>query len=715
MIQTRLGKGAGELARCHPSTNSSRSAGVRFLHAIRALLVALLSLCGGLSLAVFPACAQAGPTPDALAEVLSAPFQGALVGAKDKPVFAWLVNKAGVRNVWIAEPGQAGRPLTSYADDDGIELSGLTFNRQGTRLAFVRGGDAEFPDGKLPNTGLALETPHQTVNLIAIGESKTAKIIGEGHGPAFAPDGKLIAFTQNGAIMLWSPGKSARQIAKVTGEVEELIWSPDGERLVFQEGRGGHSLIGLIDLRSHALRYLGTTLGYASDPAFSPDGKSIAFIQFREPPDELPDSRASFWSLRIVNVASSGVRTAWTAPEGEGSQYYGTRGRNLFWLDSGQLLFPWERTGWLHIYTVPADGGAAARDLTPDANEVENFRPAPDGTSLVYSANPGNLDTRRLFRVELASGKTTPLTPEDQFAFYPVFGAGSLAATMTDATHPAHMVLIDGMKSLGPVTELARFQRPEVVTFKAADGLTVHGQLFEGAGKGPHPGLIFVHGGPRRQMLPGFSPMYYYSNAYILNQRLAAQGFTVLSVNYRSGTNYGRAFREAPGKARAGASEYRDVLAGGKWLAARGDVDAKRVGIWGGSWGGYLTALALARDSDLFAAGVDFHGVHQMVRPVSDSFSPEERIRQHQLQWDSSPMGSIAKWRSPVLLIHGDDDHSVDFDQSLLLARELTAREVPFEELAFPNERHDFYRYADWLKSYRATQAFLLAQLGDRK
>ncbi len=208
-------------------------------------------------------------------------------------------------------------------------------------------------------------------------------------------------------------------------------------------------------------------------------------------------------------------------------------------------------------------------------------------------------------------------------------------------------------------------------------------------------------------MLLGFSAMGYYSNAYILNQHFAAEGYDVLSINYRSGTGYGEAFREAPGIARDGASEYRDVLAAGRWLAAQKHVDPARIGIWGGSWGGYLTALALARNSDLFAAGVDFHGVHAMVRPVDDTLSPDAQAAAHQLQWASSPMGSIERWRSPVLLIHGDDDKSVDFAQSLLLARELAARRVPFRELAFPDERHDFLRYADWLASYRAADDFL--------
>jgi dipeptidyl aminopeptidase/acylaminoacyl peptidase len=212
-------------------------------------------------------------------------------------------------------------------------------------------------------------------------------------------------------------------------------------------------------------------------------------------------------------------------------------------------------------------------------------------------------------------------------------------------------------------------------------------------------------------MLPGFHPSDYYSKTYMMNQYLAAQGYTVLSVNYRSGTGYGRAFREAPGIGREGGAEYRDIIAAGRWLAARKDVDPDRIGIWGGSWGGYLTALALARNSDLFKVGVDLNGVHSLLRPVPDSLSPEAQMKIRQVQWQASPMASIERWRSPVLLIHGDDDHNVSFSQSLILARELKARRIPFEEIVFPNERHDFFRHAHWLESLEAAERFLSEKL----
>src|SRR5260221_3795605 len=108
-----------------------------------------------------------------------------------------------------------------------------------------------------------------------------------------------------------------------------------------------------------------------------------------------------------------------------------------------------------------------------------------------------------------------------------------------------------------------------------------------------------------------------------MNQYLASRGYIVLSVNYRSGIGYGRAFRTAQHRGARGASEYQDVVAGAKYLRERDDVDKKRVGLWGGSYGGYLTALGLARNSDIFAAGVDVHRVHQLSIEIARPPDPD--------------------------------------------------------------------------------------------
>jgi dipeptidyl aminopeptidase/acylaminoacyl peptidase len=257
---------------------------------------------------------------------------------------------------------------------------------------------------------------------------------------------------------------------------------------------------------------------------------------------------------------------------------------------------------------------------------------------------------------------------------------------------------------------------PQQVIIRAADGLEIHGQLFLPSGTKPgqrQPALVFMHGGPVRQMLLGWHYMYYYSNSYAMNQYLASCGYVVVSLNYRSGIGYGRAFREAPGRAGRGATEYQDVIAAGKYLQSRADVNPARVGLWGGSYGGYLTALGLGRNSDVFAAGVDFHGVHDWPTDNSPQGKniPPELIK---LAHESSPVTSVDTWKSPVLFIHGDDDRNVNFTQTVDLVARLRARGVAVEQLIFPDEVHDFLLSRDWLVAYHAASDFFDRQLKGR-
>jgi len=250
----------------------------------------------------------------------------------------------------------------------------------------------------------------------------------------------------------------------------------------------------------------------------------------------------------------------------------------------------------------------------------------------------------------------------------------------------------------------------------------VHGQLFDrGAGKSGDrkPGVIFLHGGPPRQMLLGWSYMEYYSNGYAVNQYLAAHGFVVLSVNYRLGIGYGLAFHHPEHAGFAGAAEYQDVVAGARFLQSLQSVDGKRIGVWGGSYGGYLTALALARNSDIFKAGVDLHGVHDWSRLMDrfgdtpgTRFEKGDRDEAMEVAWNSSPDSAVDGWKSPVLLIQGDDDRNVRFQQTVDLARRLAERDLPFEELVLPNEIHGFLRHASWVRADEATANFLARSLG---
>ena len=156
------------------------------------------------------------------------------------------------------------------------------------------------------------------------------------------------------------------------------------------------------------------------------------------------------------------------------------------------------------------------------------------------------------------------------------------------------------------------------------------------------------------------------------------------------------------------------MLAGAKFLQGLSTVDPKKIGLWGGSYGGYLTALGLARNSNLFASGVDLHGVHDwsvfLPRWENRPGAPDSKEAE-KLAFESSPNASVATWRSPVLLIHGDDDRNVPFDQTVDLAQRLRENHVRFEELIFPDDIHDFLMWKNWVRAYTATADFFARTL----
>jgi dipeptidyl-peptidase 4 len=214
---------------------------------------------------------------------------------------------------------------------------------------------------------------------------------------------------------------------------------------------------------------------------------------------------------------------------------------------------------------------------------------------------------------------------------------------------------------------------------------------------------VFVHGGPVRQMLLGYHYRYVYHMFYAVNEYLANRGYVVLSINYRSGVGYGRSFRQAPNTESRGNSEYQDVVAGAKYLQSRPDVDPKRIGIYGLSYGGLLTAQALARNSDIFAAGVDYAGVHlygSSLDPTTTSYS-------------SSAISQIDRWKSPVLIIQGDDDRNVAFAQTVGLVSLLRQRDVYHELVVFPDDVHDSLLHSRWLYLLGRMDTFLQKFLGE--
>lgn len=662
-------------------------------------------------------------------QVLSAPFPTELVASKSG-AFAWVFNAQGVRNVWIAEgPNYRARALTGYTRDDGQEISGLSFTAEGAVL-YVRGGPPNRA-GELPNPGSDPAGVERAIWLVRATGGAPRKVVNAG-GYALAPNGREIAYSGQGGVMAVSldSGAVPRQLLKARGGSGSLRWSPDGTKLAFVSNRERHSFLGVYDLAAKTLRWIDPSVDQDGEPAWSPDGRRLAYIRA---PSQFTDGmflaerEGDPWSIRVADAATGVGRQLWRADRGPGSVYREIVARNqLIWSSDDRIVFAWEKDGWTHLYSMPAAGGAPTL-LTPGDGEVEHVSVAENGRTILYSSNIGDIDRRDVWRVDAGGGPAVPLTRGESIEWGAVEGGGRIAFLRADAKLPARPALLG--QGSAPARDLApealpadfpgaRLVEPQPVTITATDGMTFPAQLFLPADLRPgerRPAVIFFHGGSRRQMLLGFNYGNYYHKAYALQQYFASKGYIALSVNYRSGIGYGLNFREALNYGAGGASEFNDVMGAGLWLKGRADVDPARIGLWGGSYGGYLTAMGLSRASDLFAAGVDIHGVHDwnpVIRGFIPSYDPLRQPEMARLALASSPLASVKTWRSPVLFIHGDDDRNVPFTETGSIIEQLRKQDVEIEQLVFPDEVHDFLLWSNWVKAYSATAEFFRRRFG---
>ena len=664
-------------------------------------------------------------------QLMSAPYPGALTAAPRGGRVAWVLNDRGVRNIWVAAPPEyRGRKLTSYTQADGQEVGGLVWSKDASTIFYTR-GQGPNRAGENPNPTSDPAGAEMALWRVPVAGGAPTKV-GAASSLAMSPDGATMAFVRRGAI--WTApvddSKPAAQVATVRGGISSLSWSPEGGRILFASNRGTHAFIGILELAAKSVRWLAPTVDTDESPIWSPDGRQVAFRRTPAASWHMlftPERRAEPWSIVVADANTGKGRTVFRADTGRGSVYRDIVGPQLTWAAGDRLVFPWEKTGWTSLYSVSANGGAPVL-LTPGDFEVEYVTFTPDRREMIYNSNQDDIDRRDIWRVSVTGGPPRAVTSGADIEWQPAVTSdgGNIAFLKSGTRRPAHAVIQVGSaapRELAPGTIPADFPEramvdPQQVIFTSTDGLRIHGQLFLPPGAKPgdaRPAAIFMHGGSRRQMLLGWNYSSYYANAYAFNQHLASKGYVVLALNYRSGIGYGMEFREALNYGASGGSEFQDVMAAGLYLAGRPEVDAKRIALWGGSYGGYLTAMGLSRASNLFAAGVDFHGVHDWnvgVATFVPTYNPLENPERTRTAFNASPMSSVDGWRSPVLVIHGDDDRNVRFVETVTLVQALRARNVDVEQLVFPDEIHGFLRWDRWVEAYNASAEFLDRKLG---
>src|SRR2546421_1045642 len=667
-------------------------------------------------------------------QVRSYPFPNELTASPSGSRIAWAFNEQGQRNIWVAEgPDFRPRKLTNYRMDDGQELTSVSISPDGKFVVYVRGGEhgANWQDAPPDPASLPIAQKIQIWSVqFAGGEPK---LLAEGDDPEISPKSDRVAFVKERAIWIVpiEGSTEAKRMFFARGDSNSPQWSPDGSRLAFVSGRGDHSFISIYTNQTTPILYLAPSTSRDSTPRWSPDGKRIVFIRRSGAggaPEPVLQERPEPWAIWTADAATGEGHLLWKSPQTlRGSVPTTQGGTNLHWAAQGRIVFLSYMDGWPHLYSISENGGEPLL-LTPGNYMAEYITLSPDKHYLVFAGNAGtdanDIDRRHVVKVPVDRAEPQVMTPGDGLDWTPVVtGDGrSIAFISATAQRPplpavmsadggnARLLAEDRIPANFPTAQLVT---PKKIVFKSPDGVEVHAQLFEQqGGAAKKPAIIFVHGGPPRQMLLGWHYSDYYSNSYALNQYLASRGFVVLSVNYRLGIGYGYEFHNPKDAGARGASEYTDVRTAAEYLRSLPQVDQKRIGIYGGSYGGFLTAMALARNSNLFAAGVDIHGVHDwtaerartLLEPRYEKAPDTQQALD--LAWKSSPVAFINGWKSPVLLIQGDDDRNVRFSQMVDLVQRLEKSGVQFEQVVIPDDTHHFMRHANWVKVDEAAAAF---------
>jgi len=540
-------------------------------------------------------------------------------------------------------------------------------------------------------------------------------ILGTYSGLQWSPDGTKLAFacnrTDHGYIGIYTNEHTPVSWVDPQFAMDRSPnWSPDGKKIVFtrspanpvaQTNTGGGGGRGANGAAAPAV---GAPGGGRPAGAATPNGGAVgaanaavtagaAQIQGGNRGGGGGFRGGRQQTLYIADLATGKAEPFYKLPQGQRNSF-----EEFHWATNGTMTFMSYVDGWPHLYSLSTlTPNPTPVLLTPGDFEVEQVQLSGDGKWLVFSTNTGpdkqnDMDRRHIFRVAVDKPGMEEITSGDELETYPaITGDGKtiayfsatgqrplVAATISLATHKTNLI---GLKLLAANFPVKQMAAPKQVIYKSPDGTTVHAQLFVPANStGKKPALLYIHGGPQRQMLLGWHHMDYYSIDYALTEYLVSMGFEVLSVNYRQGIGYGYDFQRPP----AG-SNYIDVRAGGAWLAAQPDVDTSRLGVFGGSAGGALAASALARDSKLFKAGVIIHG---------DSPEP------------------LDNWTSPTMIIHGDDDRNVAFDAGVSLVSRITQKGKPYlETMVIPGDSHHWMKYSDIIKVNTTAAEFLKKQL----
>jgi dipeptidyl aminopeptidase/acylaminoacyl peptidase len=562
--------------------------------------------------------------------------------------------------------------------------------------------------------------------------------------PRFSPDGRRIAYARDGQVFVQSLENGAlTQVSEIVavdgGGLGAFRWSPDGTRLLYTvRSSGGRRLL--------LPNFAGRVVSAASFPRTLPGdqpaetrvwvapaaggaatameagawgGKAYAFSA----PEWSPDGRRILHSAIHGDLKQLQIQV-WDAATGkltvvneERDEAWVNRPDVAWSPDSKQVLFTSERDGWAHLYVVDVTGGTP-RQITRGAWEVSNERgwgnePQWAGGYLYYASTEAGPAERHVYRIRPDGSGKERLTKSEGLHTAYVSEDGRDLALMSASLREPFALFAGGVRvTAAPGKEFAAYRWPDVRFFEfpsRGDGKTVRGKMTLPSGydgKRRFPAVFFIHGaGYATSILKQWGA--YQEERFVFNSYLASKGYVVFDLDYRGSSGYGREWRTGV-YLHMGGRDLDDVLGLVDYAAGLRTIDMKRVGIWGSSYGGFMTGMAMFLAPDAFRAGAAFSAVNDWEN--YNAFYTEQRLGKPQEYPEayrrSSPILFSSGLKNPLLIVHGMVDSNVMFQDAVQLAEKLIHEAKPFEQAYYPEENHIFVREETLRDAFRRAAEF---------
>lgn len=673
-----------------------------------------------LSLSVLPLVASStelgaapdgGLTIDALVDIR---HPSSPVWSPDGRSVAFVWNRAGVENIWLLDlSGVTPAPPRALTAFDSGDAGNLFWNAEGSAVRFARDGDLWSVDVET-----AAPVP---VWSTAIPET----------GFVPSPDGSSVAFSREGDIWVhrFGDGRETRLTETPMNE-GGLAWSPDGTRIAFVTSSSkrheeapeysgskilytwierGYGDVGVVPAGG------GAAVTVVPDPVFRENGVrwvDDARVVFERVHDDTTRREIVVADATIGkgNVVVSELDEKWWSippaarPGAQPSP------------DGKWISFVSDRDGWDHVYVVSSSGGAPIQ-LTRGAFEAWRPEWSPDGKHIAFDANepdrPGvrnigvadvGADPAHATVRALTSGRGTNISaqwsPDGRRVVYQHTDPQSSADLFLVATgtNPTAARLTD---SLPPGIDRSKLVEPELVWYEATDGQKVPAYLFVPKDldrSKKHPAVVWIHGDGYNQSYDGWHVERNYAVYYSFHQYLLQKGYVVITPDYRGSIGYGKKWRQGV-FLDVGGKDSADATQAATYLKSLGYVDPDKIGVWGLSYGGFFTLLALVDAPTTFACGVDVAGVVDYRMYYEDPWhgswtygrlrAPED----HPAEYDvASPLSRMDRLVRPLLILHGTSDVNVPYLHSIRLIDDLLKRGKSFEFMVYPGEFHYFTR-----------------------